>query len=274
VTALFPGRSAPAIAIRTVHSQRRSLAVWCSAYVGIVALYAAIWPSVKGNTQWQDLFNTLPESYRALFTVSGQIDLSTPAGYLGLELLSVVGPVMIASYAIAAGAAAIAGDEQSGTLEWSLAAPVSRTRLLAERSLALALGVTAQMVAMTLALWLFSSLPGMGLAVSRLIACCASLGIFGLFAGSIALSVGAVFGHPTLARGVAALVAVVSYLVNGLAQITETLRPARTVSPFHLLFGNDPLSNGLDLGNSVLVLSACLILLTLGSALLARRDLA
>jgi ABC-2 type transport system permease protein len=122
---------------------------WSATYVGVVALYTVIWPSVKGNTQWRDLFNTLPESYRALFTIGAQIDLSTSAGYLGLELLSVVGPAMIATCAIAPGSAAIAGDEQSGTLEWTLSAPMPRTRLLAERALALTAGITAQMTAMT-----------------------------------------------------------------------------------------------------------------------------
>jgi len=273
MTPIDLGLPSPVIAVQALRNQRRSLAAWSVAYVGVVALYAVIWPSVKGNTQWQDLFNTLPESYRALFSVSGQIDLSTPAGYLGLELLSVVGPAMIAMYAVTAGASAIAGDEQSGTLEWTLSGPVSRTRLLAERTLALAAGVTVQMVAMTLGLWLFSSLAGMGLAVSMLIACCASLGIFGLFAGSIALCIGGMFGHPALARGLAALVALLSYLVNGLAQITQVLRPAQTVSPFHLLFGNEPLSNGLDIGNSILVLVTCLILLGLSSIVLVRRDL-
>jgi len=274
MTALSPRLSSPVIAGQTLRNQHRSLIAWSAAYVGVVALYAVIWPSVKGNTQWQDLFNTLPESYRALFTIGGQIDLSTPAGYLGLELLSVVGPAMIASYAIATGTAAIAGDEQSGTLEWTLSAPVSRTRLLAERALALTAGITVQMTAMTLGLWLFSSLAGMGLGVSKLIACCASLGIFGLFAGSIALSVGGIFGHPALARGIAALVALLSYLANGLAQITQVLRPARAASPFHLLFGNDPLSNGLDIGNSTLMLLTCLTLLGLSSVVLVRRDLA
>jgi hypothetical protein len=52
------------------------------------------------------------------------------------------------------------------------------------------------------------------------------------------------------------------------------LGPARTVSPFHLLFGNDPLSNGLDIGNSMLVLLTCLILLGLGSVVLVRPGLA
>jgi hypothetical protein len=42
-----------------------------------MAMYAAIWPPIHGNTQWQNLFNTLPQTYRALVTAGGQLDLST-----------------------------------------------------------------------------------------------------------------------------------------------------------------------------------------------------
>ena len=47
-----------------------------------------IWRAVRGNTSWQNLFDTPPQAYRALFTASGTIDLSTPAGYLGVELMA------------------------------------------------------------------------------------------------------------------------------------------------------------------------------------------
>jgi ABC-2 type transport system permease protein len=88
---------------------RRALVAWAAAFAALVALYAAIWPSIRGNTQWQDLFNTLPQTYRALFTAGGQLDLSTSAGYLGIELMGFLGPALIAVYAISIGAGAIAG---------------------------------------------------------------------------------------------------------------------------------------------------------------------
>jgi len=59
----------------------------------------------------------------------------------------------------------------------------------------------------------------------------AALGLFGLFTGTTALSAGAATGSPAIARGLAALVIVASYLINALAQVTTTLRPARPVSP-------------------------------------------
>lgn len=59
---------------------RRALFVWAAALAALVSLYAVIWPSVRGNAHWQDLFATLPQTYRALFAAGGQLDLSTPAG--------------------------------------------------------------------------------------------------------------------------------------------------------------------------------------------------
>ena len=76
---------------------RRALVAWAIAFAAMVALYAAMWPSIQGTTQWQDLVNTLPQTYRALFTAGGQLDLSTPAGYLGIELMGFLGPALIAA---------------------------------------------------------------------------------------------------------------------------------------------------------------------------------
>jgi ABC-2 type transport system permease protein len=81
----------------------------------------------------------------------------------------------------------------------------------------------------------------MNLGVAAVASAAAALGVFGFFTGAVALAVGAATGSATLARGLAALVAVASYLINALAQVTSALKPARPLSPFYLLFGNEPL---------------------------------
>jgi type II secretory pathway component PulM len=84
------------IARQALRDGRRTLAAWATAFAAMVTVYAVIWPPVRGNASWRDLFNTLPQAYRALFTASGTIDLSTPAGYLGVELMGFIGPALIA----------------------------------------------------------------------------------------------------------------------------------------------------------------------------------
>lgn len=258
---------------QALRAARRTLGIWAAAFAGLIALYAVIWPSVRGNTSWRNLFDTLPQTYRALFTASGTIDLSTAGGYLGVELMGFMGPALIAVYAITAGAAAIAGEEDRGGLEVTLSAPVSRGQVFAERFAALAAGIAALMIAVGAALWVFSAMLDMGLGLGAIASAAAALGIFGLFAGAVAIAVGAATGSPAVARGVAALAVVASYLINALAQVTGTLRPARPISPYYLVLGNEPLAHGLRLIGAVSVLAAVAAIAVAGGILFARRDL-
>jgi len=261
------------ITLQALRGGWRQMAIWATALAAMVALYAVIWPSVRGNTRWRELFDTLPQTYRALFTAGGSIDLSTPAGYLGVELMGFLGPALIAVYAITAGAAAIAGEEDRGSLEVTLSAPVSRTQVLTQRFAAVVIGIVAVMAATAAALWIFSALLDMGLRVSAIASATAALAIFGVFVGAVAFAVGAATGSPAAARGVAALAAVASYLINALAQVTSALRSARPVSPYYLLLGNEPLAHGLRLLGAVSVLAAAAALVGCGAILFARRDL-
>jgi ABC-2 type transport system permease protein len=261
------------ITLQALRVSRRRLAIWAGSFAGLIALYAVIWPSVRGNTSWRDLFDTLPETYRALFTASGSIDLSTAGGYLGIELMGFMGPALIAVYAITTGAAAIAGEEDLGGLEVTLSAPISRARVFAQRCAALVIGIVTLMAAVGAALWIFSALLGMGLGLGAIASGAAALGLFGLFTGAVAIAIGAATGSAAAARGLAALAAVASYLINALAQITSVMRPARPVSPYYLVLGNEPLANGLRLIGAVSVLGIAVVLAVAGGILFTRRDL-
>jgi ABC-2 type transport system permease protein len=184
-----------------------------------------------------------------------------------------MGPALIAIYAISAGSGAIAGEEDRGGLEVTLSAPVSRVRVFGERFAALAAGVAIVVIAAGAALWVFSALLGMGLALGAIASAAAALGIFGLFAGAVAIAAGAATGSAAVARGLAALVVVASYLINALAQVTSALRPARPISPYYLVLGNEPLAHGLRLIGAVSVLAAVAAIAVAGCILFVRRDL-
>lgn len=261
------------IAAQALRTGRRALAVWAVSFAGLIAMYAAIWPSVRGNTSWRDLFSTLPQTYRALFTASGTIDLSTPAGYLGVELMGFMGPALITVYAIMAGSAATAGEEARGGMEVTLSAPVPRGRVIAQRFAALVVGIVTLMCAAGAALWIFSVAFDMRLGLAAIASAMTALAVFGIFSAAVALAVGAASGSLAAARGIAALATVASYLINALAQITSALRPARPLSPYYLVLGNEPLSHGLRVGGALCVLAAAVALTAVGGIVFARRDL-
>jgi len=154
-----------------------------------------------------------------------------------------------------------------------LDAPVSRAGVFGQRLAALAAGIAVLVIATGAALWIFSAMLRMGLGLGAIASAAGALGIFGLFAGSVAIAVGAATGSPAVARGVAALTVVASYLINALAQVTSTLRPVRPVSPYYLVLGNEPLAHGLRLAGAVSVLAAVAAIAVAGGVLFARRDL-
>ncbi|KIX79423.1 hypothetical protein SF23_00385 [Streptomyces sp. MBRL 10] len=91
-----------------------------------------------------------PSAYRAFSGSSGDVSIASYPGLLGAGLTH---PFWIAMQLTAIGslaAAAVAADVESGTVELVMVRPVSRNRLLAERTAALVLAALALNAAATL----------------------------------------------------------------------------------------------------------------------------
>ena len=127
------------VLLKTIRDQRRSYAAWCAGVVLLVAMYVALWPSIKGQPSMQDFLDQMPPAFRNLFAMSGA-DMSTPVGYIQVELLSFMGPVLVLLYAIGIGSSAVAGEQDRGTLELLLTTPASRGRVLVDKAIAMAVG--------------------------------------------------------------------------------------------------------------------------------------
>ena len=57
--------------LKTLHEQRRGLLGWLTSIVLIVLMYAAIWPSLRGQPSMTDFLDQMPEAFRSLFATSG-----------------------------------------------------------------------------------------------------------------------------------------------------------------------------------------------------------
>jgi len=242
----------PSVLARTARDQRRSLAVWAVALVALVGMYLAFYPSIRGNTSYTKLIDEMPKAYRALFSVTSGADFTSAAGYLNTELLSFMGPLLVLIYGIGTGAAAVAGEEDRHTMDLLLANPVSRSRVLVEKFAALCGGVTMLMAVLWAAL--------------------VHLGLLGIEFGALALLVGALTGHLTVARAIPALLAVISYLINGFGQLVGWLRPLRPISPFYAYNGHDPLRTGLWPTGIAIVVATTVALVIAAAGAFRHRD--
>jgi ABC-2 type transport system permease protein len=261
------------VLLKTVYDQRRGLLAWMVSLALLVGMYAAIWPAMRGQPSMHDLLNNLPEAVRALFAASGA-DMSTPAGYVQVELLSFMGPLLLILYAVSAGAAGVAGEEDRHTLDLLLANPISRTRVVVEKAAAMVLGTLALAAVTGVALVVEGRWAGMVLPTGGVFAAMTHMALLALVFGSLALAIGAGSGNATASRAVPAVLAVTAYIVNGLAPLVSWLKPLRPFSPFYQYNGSDPLRTGVDAVAIAVAVGTILALLASAVVLFRRRDVA
>lgn len=261
------------VAGKALYDQRRALPAWAAGLALLVGMYAAIWPSIRDQPSMSGFLDSMPAALRSLFSATGA-DMSTPVGYVQVELMSLMGPLLLILYAVTAGAGAVAGEEDRHTLDLLLAAPVGRARIVLEKAAAMVAGTAALAAVLGAALVVEGNLAGMALPVGHVAAAMLHMALLAVVFGSLALAVGAGSGHAGAARAVPAVLAVLAYVVNGLAPLVSWLGPLRRLSPFYQYAGHDPLRHGLA-GTSVLVACAtAVVLVGLAVAGFRRRDTA
>lgn len=261
------------VGLKTLHDQRRALTAWSVSLALLVAMYVAIWPSLRNQPSMSDFLNQMPKAMRSLFAASGA-DMSTPVGYVQVELLAFMGPLLLIIYSVTAGASAVAGEEDRHTLDLLLANPISRTRIVLEKLAAMTAGAALLGAVTAVALLAEGRLASMSLPVGGVTAAMVHMTLLALVFGAMALAAGAATGHPALSRALPAVVAVVAYIVNGLAPVVSWLKPAQKLSPFYQYSGHDPLRHGLSWPATLVAVSTILVLAAIAVAAFRRRDVA
>jgi len=251
---------------------RRALAAWCIGIAGYIALVSAIFPSIHGSPAFDRLVQNYPDVLKQFFGLGAGGGIATGAGYVDIELFSLMLPLLVLVLAIGAGARTFAGEEDAGRLELVLAYPIRRSSAVVAKGLAVAAEIVVACIAAGAALLLVDPLVGLDLSFGKLAGALVMLAALGLLHGWLALSVGAAVSSRTLAIGVPAGLAAFGYFVNGLHGLAGWLDPFRFVSPFWLV-GTSPLRSGIQGWGLAVVLLAAFAVLAAGTILVERRDL-
>lgn len=100
----------------------------------MVAFFQLIEESFEYMEAIEDIFT---DELLAIFGGAG-LDFGTLGGFLGVEYLSLIWVFIVAAAVITFAAGALGGSVDDGTMEFTLAQPVSRTQVVFSRYLALA----------------------------------------------------------------------------------------------------------------------------------------
>jgi ABC-2 type transport system permease protein len=260
------------VARQGLRDGRRVIAGWTVAWLALVGLYLASWPAVRHNGETYDkIVRDLPAALRAL--VGGAGGLSTPAGYLTAELLSITGPLLMVAMGVLQGSRAVAGEEESGSLELLLAQPVTRTRVLLEKVLAAAAAIVLVQLVAGLVLFLLGHLVDLGLGLGACLSATGMLALLGLEALALAACVAAFIGSVGRSRAIAGGVALAAFLLHALGPSIPGLHAAQRFSPFATVVGSDPFRHTPPATSVLALVVPAILLVLLGVLAFRSRDL-
>lgn len=228
---------------RALGDSWRSLIGWSVGIAAALFMYLPLYPSMVGDGQMQQIIDSMPEE---LVKTLGYEQISSGPGYAQSTFFGLIGFVLLVIAATAWGSAAIAGAEESGKLELTLAHAVGRTQYALESALAVAvrllwLGVFA--AAIVLALNESSELE---IDPANLFGGSAALVGLTFLTAALALLVGAATGRRILAIAAGAGVAVLGYVFNAIGNQVADLEWLRTLSPYSWAYHEQPLLDGTD----------------------------
>ena len=198
--------------------------------LGLLAmLFVPFYDTIAENAaQFEELIAIYPKEIMGFFSESGTMNFTTPEGFLSIEYFSFM-PLVVGVFAILAGSAMLAADEERGVLDLIAAQPVSRTALFWGRLLALLLSLGLIMSLGYAGVMLGTTYSAMELDALQTISPFASLLAFLIFFAGLALFLSMLLPSRSTAAMVAGVVLVAGFFLSGLANINDTLK---SLEPF------------------------------------------
>lgn len=185
-------------------------------------------------------------------------------------------PLVTGLWSILALSATLAAETRRGSLDFVMAAPISRRRLAVEKLLGHVAMVALAMAVVLVAVWAagsaFAVLPGDEIPFSAAVGFAAWLGLMALAAGSVAFALAPFLGRGA-ALGIAGAVMFGGFILNGYQTAIPELAPFANLTWFGWTTNHIPLAGQYDWGSLAIVAALALVLFAVGVEAFARRDL-
>lgn len=258
----------------TLWERRRSIVWWVIGMVSLAGLTVAFYPSIRSDTaSFEALIDSIPEGLMSVFGMDDASALTTATGLVNSRLYSGIGPVILAVLGIGMGTAAIAGEEERGTLNLLMAQPVGRSRVIIDKTAAAVVLITAVVAAMFLTLLILNPIVELEFSIVNMLAANVSLGALTLVFFGLALAIGAITGNRSLTVGIASGMTAAAFFINGLAPLVDELAWMQRLTPFYWLQEPNPLANGFHVGWLALMIVVSAVLVVIAIWGFERRDI-
>jgi len=225
------------------------------------------------NSGLDKLLAGLPPELKTLKGLLGDLDnLKSTSGYLAAQFFDIRMPMFISVFSVILAVGLSVKDEEDGYLRTLLALPISRTKLLFGKLLAIFTICLMAVVAVVVGLWLGAISVGESLdwlvilnmsLVTLLLSICMTTLVF---------CIGLASGKRGLTMGLGVLIGAGSFLLTTFAKSVEWLQPYENASLFHYFPAVDIVKNGIRLSDIIVLASVIIVSVIVAVILFRRRD--
>jgi ABC-2 type transport system permease protein len=260
-----------AIAWHAARRRRLSTLTWGGSLGALAAVVIAVFPSISGNAQLDQLLDSYPEALKQAFGID-EGWFSSVESYLAGEMFNLIAPFVCSFFVIHALAAAVSGRESRPVRETVLTAPITRRHYLAGVLVGLVAVLAGILLVLALAMQMTSWVFGAGLGVGHTLAAMVTLWALAAFAGGVAALLAGASDRSFVVNGGATALLVAAYFVDVLARVSDTVDAVDWLSPFH--YYGTAITDGVDVAACSGLVLAGVALTVAGCALFERRDVA
>jgi ABC-2 type transport system permease protein len=219
---------------------RLTLAIWTCAISFLLGVCVFLFPDMKGQMDGMNEVFASMGSFTAAFGMD-RLNFGTLIGYYAIECGNVLG-LGGAFFASLCGAGMLSKEEKDGTAEFLLTHPVSRERVIAEKLLAVLVQITVLNlviygVSVVSMLAVGEEVPWKEVNLLHL-----AYYLMQVELGCICFGISAFVKRGSMGAGIG--VAAMMYMVNLLANITESVEFLKYITPFGYCDGADLVTNG------------------------------
>lgn len=259
--------------LKTLYDKRWFIFGWTLGFVALSVLMTSFYPAMRQTGALDSLLANMPSALQGM--IGNLADLRTFPTYIASQLFDIRIPLIAGVMAIILGLGLSTAEEERGELRTLLSLPISRTKLLIEKWLALcvimAIGTGGIVVGV---LGSAPFIDGASIDLDVLFPLVAMTWLVMVTYGTVTFAAGFASGSRAVANTLGMLVIVGSFILSTFGKAVDWLADFEKFSLLHYFPAVDIVKGAVDYNDVVVLATVGLVSLVIAIILFRRRDVA
>lgn len=257
--------------LKTLHDRRWFMLGWAIAFMALTALLVSFYPAMQVSGL-NELVRSMPPAFKGLI---GDLSLlSSFDTYIASQLFDIRLPLIGGIMAIILGLGLSSNEEETGELRTIAALPISRTKIVLEKWLAIVVVTFVMLLAILVGMYaVMPFVDGATIPFDELSWLLLTSWLLMVTFGTIPFAAGMIAGRRAVAMAAGVLVVIGSFILSTFGQAVDWLADYERLSLLYYFPATDIVRDGINWPDMVLLGGVSLGLLLAAILVFRRRDI-